>query len=160
MKPALKWGIAGAAGIAIALAIKNISDESEETAEAYNISNTNQVKALENQIEILQEVVNEAENNKNNGENYFGFLQNTNIPSQINNLISKGYQSGYFFASEDVKTFLPAGDAFVIKYYSNPKFTNSVILIAFANGGTATFRSNFWRNKLPQSLTWECLQMA
>lgn len=33
MKPALKWGIAGAAGIAIALAIKNISDENEETAE-------------------------------------------------------------------------------------------------------------------------------
>lgn len=32
MKPALKWGIAGAAGIAIALAIKNISDENEETA--------------------------------------------------------------------------------------------------------------------------------
>lgn len=31
MKPALKWGIAGAAGIAIALAIKNISDENEET---------------------------------------------------------------------------------------------------------------------------------
>lgn len=31
MKPVLKWGIAGAAGIAIALAIKNISDENEET---------------------------------------------------------------------------------------------------------------------------------
>lgn len=31
MKSALKWGIAGAAGIAVALAIKNISDENEET---------------------------------------------------------------------------------------------------------------------------------
>lgn len=32
MKPALKLGIAGAAGIAIALAMKNISDKSKETA--------------------------------------------------------------------------------------------------------------------------------
>lgn len=33
MKSALKWGIVGAAGVAIALALKNISDENEETAE-------------------------------------------------------------------------------------------------------------------------------
>lgn len=57
MKPALKWGIAGAAGIAIALAIKNISDENEETAEQTKLE-------LNAAIAAAQEAAQEAQSTK------------------------------------------------------------------------------------------------
>lgn len=53
MKPALKWGIAGAAGIAIALAIKNSSDENEETEQKAQLA----LQQLDNTQLALKQLV-------------------------------------------------------------------------------------------------------
>lgn len=55
MKPALKWGIAGAAGIAIALAIKNISDENAETEKKTTL-------ALQQAVAQQQSMLQQAQN--------------------------------------------------------------------------------------------------
>lgn len=144
MKPAVKWGIAAASGIAIAIALKKMSEENEENAD-----NT--------QLALKQLAESSQQQTKNTFFVADTYIKNGNIIDLIINLINSGYNAGVIFAAEDEQKLLPGGtgNAFAIYYATCPSLTNYVTLVAYNILGYATFRSLFSRKNIPSSLTWK-----